>query len=162
MIKTAIGQDSHRFELATSDKPLVLGGVTIPGCPGLSGNSDADVILHAVTNAVSGISGVNILGEISDELCLKKGVTDSRIYLEKALATLTKYSITHLSLSVECKRPKLALHIDTIKTSLAKLLSLQISDIGLTATSGEGLTAFGCGEGIQVFALITAQKIKPS
>lgn len=162
MFKTALGQDSHRFEIETSEKPLVLGGVTISDCPGLVGNSDADVILHAVTNAVSGISGINILGEVSDELCLKKGITNSRVYLSKALETLSEYKISHLSLSIECKRPKLASHIDTIKASLAQLLSLDSSNIGLTATSGEGLTSFGRGEGIQVLALITVQQIKSS
>jgi len=158
MFKTAIGQDSHRFEPDTSSKPLVLGGVIIPGCPGLCGNSDADVVLHAVTNAVSGISGINILGEISDNLCHKQGITDSRIYLEKALDTLTEYTVTHLSISMEGRRPKLAPHIDTLKKSLANMLGLTVSCVGITATTGEDLTEFGRGNGIQVFALITAQK----
>lgn len=156
MIKTAIGQDSHRFETEDSSKTLVLGGVEISGCPGLLGNSDADVILHACTNAISGISGVNILGAVSDDLCLVKGITDSRVYLTKALDTLKKYAITHISISIECKRPKLSPHIPTIKNSLAKLLSISNEDIGLTATTGEGLTDFGRGDGIQVFVIITA------
>ena len=160
MFKTALGQDSHRFEPDTSSKPLVLGGVKIAGCPGLCGNSDADVILHAITNAVSGISGVNILGVISDDLCLKQGITDSCAYLEKALDTLKDYTITHLSLTVEGRRPKLAPHIDTIKKSLSKLLCLPVSGIGITATTGEDLTEFGRGNGMQVFALITVQKKK--
>lgn len=159
MVKTAIGQDSHRFEPDTSSKPLVLGGVMIPGCPGLCGNSDADVILHAITNAISGISGVNILGEASDTLCLKQGITDSSVYLAKALDTMHGYTIIHLSLSIEAKRPKLAPHIDIIKKSLSKLLLLPVSNIGITATSGEELTEFGRGNGIQVFACITVQKI---
>jgi 2-C-methyl-D-erythritol 2,4-cyclodiphosphate synthase len=158
MIKTALGQDSHRFESEQSTKPLRLGGVEIPGCPGLAGNSDADVVLHALTNAVSGISGKNILGEVSDALCLGQGIVDSRVYLGKALETLGGYTITHVSLSVEGKRPVLAPYIDAIKQSLAQLLSVSSSDIGLTATTGEGLTAFGRGEGIHVLALVTAQK----
>lgn len=158
MIKTAIGHDSHRFEPVGSTKPLILGGVSIPDSRGLAGNSDADVILHAITNAVSGISGVNILGKTSDTLCLEQGITDSRVYLEKALDTLKDYAVTHVSVSVECKKPILAPHIGSIKQSLARLLSLSTSDIGLTATSGEGLTAVGKGEGILVTALITAQK----
>ncbi len=158
MIKTALGQDSHRFEPEHSIKPLLLGGVEISGCQGLAGNSDADVILHALTNAVSGISGINILGAVSDELCLQQGITDSRVYLDKALETLGEYTVTHVSISVECKRPALVSHIDTIKSSVAKLLSLSPFDIGLTATTGEGLTAFGRGEGIQAFVLVTAQK----
>ncbi len=160
MFKTAIGQDSHRFEPEGSNKPLLLGGVEIPGCRGLMGNSDADVILHAITNAVSGISGVNILGKTADELCLKKGITDSRVYLKKALDTLTNYKVTHVSLSIEGKRPNIEAHIRDIKNSLSELLSLTPSDIGLTATTGEGLSEFGRGNGIQVFALITAQKIE--
>ncbi len=159
MTKTSIGQDSHRFESETSKKPLILGGIEISGCPGLSGNSDADVLLHAIINAISGISGINILGEICDTLCFEQGIKDSSIYLQKALETLKDYKIIHLSLSIECKRPKLASYIQSIKDSLGELLSLSTSDIGLTATSGEGLTAFGRGEGIQVFAIITTEKI---
>jgi len=155
---SAIGQDSHRFEPETSQKPLILGGVTIPNAPGLNGNSDADVILHAVTNAVSGITGVNILGKISDDLCLKQGITDSRVYLQKALETLGDWKITHLSISVEAKKPHLSKHIPLIKKSLASFLSLTENNIGLTATTGEGLTAFGRGEGIQAFVIVSAVK----
>jgi len=156
MFISAIGQDSHRFEPQSSQKPLILGGVTIPNAPGLSGNSDADVILHAVTNAVSGITGVNILGKISDDLCLKQGITDSRVYLQKALETLGSWSLTHVSISIEAKTPHLSNHIPKIKESLASLLSLSQNNIGLTATTGEGLTAFGQGEGIQAFVIISA------
>jgi 2-C-methyl-D-erythritol 2,4-cyclodiphosphate synthase len=156
MIKIGIGQDSHCFEPETSVKPLILGGVSIPGWPGLSGNSDADVILHAITNAVSGISGVNILGKISDDLCINQGITDSRIYLRKALETLPDSTIVHISLTVECSRPKLAPHIDNIKKSIAEILGIASAAVGLTATTGESLTTFGRGEGMQVFAILTA------
>jgi len=154
---SAIGQDSHRFEPDGSSKPLILGGVTIPNCVGLEGNSDADVILHAVTNAVSGVSGQNILGRISDDLC-RAGQTDSRVYLEKAVETLSidKWKLTHVSISVEAKRPHLADRIPAIKKSIASMLSLQENDIGLTATTGEGLTAFGRGEGIQALVIVSA------
>ncbi|MDR2694334.1 MAG: 2-C-methyl-D-erythritol 2,4-cyclodiphosphate synthase [Chitinispirillales bacterium] len=157
---SAIGQDSHRFEPDGSSKPLILGGVTIPNCAGLEGNSDADVILHAVTNAVSGISGQNILGKISDDLC-RSGQTDSRVYLEKAVETLSVgvWKLTHVSISVEAKRPHLADHIPAIKKSIASMLSLQESSVGLTATTGEGLTAFGRGEGIQALAVVSACRL---
>lgn len=155
-VKCGIGQDSHRFEADGSEKPLVLGGVEITDCEGLAGNSDADVILHAVTNALSGISGVTILGPVSDRMCLEEGIRDSREYVKKALEALEGYSLTHVSVSVECRRPKLLPHIGTIRASLAALLGLDISDVGLTATTGEGLTAFGKGEGIQAIAIATA------
>jgi len=160
MYKTAIGQDSHRFEDEGSTKPLMLGGVLIPGCPGLLGNSDADVVLHALTNAVSGISGSNILGSISDDMCLNKGITDSRSYLFAALETLAAFRIVHVSISIEAKRPRLEPHINAIKSSLAKMLSLDGADIGLTATTGEGLTAFGRGEGMQAFVIVSAREIR--
>ncbi len=159
MFISSIGQDSHRFEPQDSKKPLILGGVTISGCPGLSGNSDADVILHAITNGISGISGVNILGRISDELCLNQGITDSRVYLNEALKTLNRFKIVHVSISIEARRPHLSEHILAIRSSIAKMLSLQVDDIGLTATTGEGLTSFGRGEGMQALVIITAQKL---
>jgi len=155
---SAIGQDSHRFESESSRKPLVLGGVVIPDAIGLAGNSDADVILHAITNAISGVSGVNILGKVSDDLCLNHGIKDSRVYLEKALETLAedKWELTHVSISVEAKYPHLSSYIDGIKRSIASILSLPIKSVGLTATTGEGLTDFGRGHGIQVFAVVSA------
>ncbi len=159
MFKCSIGQDSHRFEPEGSTKPLVLGGITISGCPGLSGNSDADVILHAITNAISGISGINILGAVADKMC-QEGITDSRAYLVKALESLVEYRISHLSLSIEAKRPKLSEHIPRLKESIARLCGIEIADVGITATTGEGLTDFGRGEGIQCLVIATALKIE--
>jgi 2-C-methyl-D-erythritol 2,4-cyclodiphosphate synthase len=157
MYKTGIGQDSHRFEEEGSGKPLVLGGIRIAGCPGLLGNSDADVVLHALVNAVSGISGVNILGKKSDDMCLKQGISDSTAYLTEALKTLGPWKVSHVSISIEGKRPVFAPHIDSMKKNCAILMGLRVSDVGITATSGEGLTAFGRGEGLQVFAIVTAE-----
>ena len=156
MFRMSIGQDSHRFEPSNSQKPLILGGVTLAGHQGLSGNSDADVVLHAITNAVSGISGENILGAVSDEMCLKQGITDSRAYLNRALQTLGDRKLIHLSVSLEAKHPKLASHVPAIREKLAELLNLPIDSVGFTATTGEGLTSFGRGEGIQAFAVLTA------
>ncbi|OUD13834.1 2-C-methyl-D-erythritol 2,4-cyclodiphosphate synthase [Thioflexithrix psekupsensis] len=154
-IKTAIGQDSHGFEYADGDKPLVLGGVIFERERGLEGNSDADVMLHALTNAISGITGVNILGKISDDLC-QQGMTDSRVYLAEALKYLNGWQICHASFSIECAQPKISPKIPELKASLSQLLQLTVDDIGITATSGEDLTAFGRGEGIQVFCIVTA------
>lgn len=159
IVRTGLGQDSHRFEQETAKKPLLLGGVTIPGSPGLAGNSDADVILHALTNAISGITGTNILGAVSDKLCLEQGITDSRVYLKKAMEYLGNTRIVHVSISVEALRPKLAPHIPAIRESVAELLSVPFESVCLTATTGEGLTGCGKGEGISVFAIITAEQL---
>lgn len=162
---SAIGQDSHRFssdhELA--DEPgrrLILGGLVLAGERPLAGNSDADVLLHAMTNAISGITGRNILGSRADELCLLRGIRDSAVYLREALSDLQElgWSLTHLSLSVEGKKPKFAPWMDALRQKLADLTGLRIEDVGLTATSGEDLTSFGRGEGLQVFCLITVRR----
>lgn len=153
----AIGQDSHKFDLENK-KGLVLGGVDIPFEFGLLANSDGDVLLHALTNAVSGLSGKNILGEIADKLCLIQNIKDSSAYLLEALKYLDGIRIIHVSFSVECLRPKLASHIDRIKSSVALLLGLSCEDIGITATTGEGLSAAGRGEGIAVTCIITGLK----
>lgn len=158
MIRTGIGQDSHRFEPEGSQKPLMLGGLFIAGCQGLEGNSDADVVLHAVTNAISGVTGVNVLGAISDEMCLGRGIKESSAYLIKALESLGTMKIIHLSISIEAKRPVMAPHIFAMKARIAELLQLSASDIGITATSGEGLTDPGRGHGIAVIAIVTVDK----
>ncbi len=154
-MKVGIGQDSHRFDFDNTEKALILGGIVFEGEPPLKGNSDADVILHSITNAISGVTCVNILGDISDELCLGQGVTDSSVYLREAMKYLKDYRIVHLSLSIECKRPKISPRIGELRQSLSVLLGIPENCIGITATSGEGLTPFGQGLGIQVFSIIT-------
>ncbi|MDM8568105.1 2-C-methyl-D-erythritol 2,4-cyclodiphosphate synthase [Thiotrichales bacterium HSG1] len=162
-IKTGLGQDSHRFQDKSkpdkfwANKPLLLGGVLFDDDLSLQGNSDADVVLHALCNSISGVTGVNILGKISDDLCAR-GITDSSVYVKEALKYLGDWQICHVSFSIEGKVPKITPKISNIKNSISKLLNLQTQDIGITATSGEGLTDFGCGKGIQVFCVVTVIK----
>lgn len=163
----SIGQDSHRFvPVDASGKPtdaqdnqqLILGGCVIPDGRPLMANSDGDVLLHALINAISGITCVNILGETADRLCLDEGIKDSRKYLALALQALTDQSITHVSFSIECRIPRLAGHIENIRSSVAALLQINPRSVGITVTSGEGLSAFGRGEGIMVFCSATARR----
>ena len=153
-MKAAIGQDRHRFE-ESPGKPLILGGVVFPGEPGLLANSDGDVVLHAITNAVSGITGQNILGKIADEMC-QSGITDSAEYLRKALEFLHG-RVSHVSLSMECLRPKISPMIPEMREHIAGLLGVAPSAIGITATTGEGLTDCGKGLGISVLCILTAE-----
>ena len=83
IMKVGIGQDSHRFDFDDREKKLILGGVLFEGHPPLKGNSDADVILHSITNAISGVTCVNILGEISDKMCFSDNIKDSSFMLKK-------------------------------------------------------------------------------
>lgn len=153
-MKCAIGQDSHSFTQKLG-KPLLLGGVNIMNGQPLKGNSDADVVLHALTNAISGITGVNILGSIADEMCINDNITDSSMYVREALKYMQNYNIKHVSFSVECLVPKLENYIYDIRNNIANLLAIDISSIGFTAHTGEELTLFGRGKGIMCTCIIT-------
>lgn len=159
MTISAIGQDSHAFDFTDKNKKLILAGIEFSGYPPLIGNSDADVVFHAVTNAISGITGINVIGIISDKMC-KKGITNSKEYLKRAMEYLFDYEIVHLSISIEAKIPSISPKIVKMKQSLGDILQLSPMKIGITATTGEGLTDCGKGMGIQVLAIITAEKRK--
>jgi 2-C-methyl-D-erythritol 2,4-cyclodiphosphate synthase len=152
---TGLGQDSHKFG---SNKPLILGGVEFDG-EGFIANSDGDVVLHALTNAASGITCKNILGKIADEMC-KNGVTDSREYLKAALQDLQDlgFKIEHISISMECLTPKISPKIEKMRVTIANLVGLKNHNIGITATTGEGLSDFGKGFGVFVSVIITVSK----
>lgn len=155
-MKVGIGQDSHRFDFENTKKKFVLGGVVFEGVAPLSGNSDADVVLHAITNAISGVTCVNILGKTADEMCLIDGITDSSEYVVEALKYLVNIKIVHVSISIECSYPKITPKIQDMRKVISTLLSIPENSVGITATTGEGLTAFGQGKGIQAFCCVTA------
>ncbi|HAB99204.1 MAG TPA: 2-C-methyl-D-erythritol 2,4-cyclodiphosphate synthase [Parachlamydiales bacterium] len=155
LFRTGIGQDSHRFLPADSSKPCMIGGIIFEGVPGLDADSDGDVVYHALCNAISSLTGAPILGRIAVELCRKDGITDSQVYLEKALQTLQGQKIVHIAFTIEGKRPRLQEKIDQVKRKVASVCSLHEKQVGLTVTSGDGLTDFGCGEGLQCFCVLT-------
>ena len=157
--KVGIGQDSHRFLPADSSKPCVIAGLIFEEGPGLSADSDGDVVFHAICNAITSLTGVPILGGIAIELCHKNGITDSQVYLEKALQTLGKKTIEHVALTIEAKRPRLQDRNVEMRQKIADVLKVGLDQVGLTATSGDGLTDFGCGEGLQCFCILTTSEI---
>ncbi len=154
-MRVGIGQDSHRFDFEDHTKELILGGVKFPGHAPLKGNSDADVVLHSLTNAISGVTGVNILGSVSDEMCLKHGIKDSSLYLKEALKHLGEKKVIHVSISIECMTPQITPRIPEMRSKIASLLDIPEDCVGITATSGEGLSEFGRGKGIQVLSVVT-------
>ena len=154
-VRTGIGQDSHRFLPEDSTKPCLLGGLIFEGVPGFQANSDGDVILHALCNAISSVTGEIILGKRADELLEKDGITDSSVYLQEALKTLGKQQITHVAITVEAARPKFLKRIPELRRHIAEVMHLTLSQVGITATTGEGLTDFGCGEGVQCLCILT-------
>lgn len=153
-MKVGIGQDSHRFDFEEKNKKLILGGVVFEG-PAFSANSDGDVVLHAITNAVSGVTCKNILGEIADNMC-RSGITDSKEYLTEALKYLNE-KIVHISVTIEGKMPKISPKVEEMRASISNIMGISSSQVGITATTGEGLTEFGKGNGVSVFAILTVE-----
>ncbi len=152
-IRVGLGQDSHRFDTSGN---LVLGGVTITSAPKLQGNSDGDAVLHALTNALSSALGGGSLGTFADKM-YTGGITDSSQYLAEIMKALYEKEgkITNLSVSIEASKPKLEAFFSQMKEHIAAVCEINSHQIGITVTSGEGLTAVGKGEGIAVFALVT-------
>lgn len=154
-MKVAIGQDSHRIDRNNKEKKLLLGGIEFQENYSLSANSDGDVVLHAITNAISGITCQNILGKIADDMC-KKGIIDSEEYLKEALKYL-KEKIVHLSISIECLTPKISPKVQEMRKNIARILQIEENCVGITATTGEGLTEAGKGNGISVLVCLTVE-----
>jgi len=156
--RTGIGQDSHRFLPPDSTKPCVIAGVIFEDIPGFNANSDGDIVFHAICNAISSLTGILILGNIADDLCLKDGITDSEVYLQEAMKTLGSQKISHVAVTIEAKKPKFKERLLEMRSSIARVMGLDISEVGITATTGEGLTDFGCGDGAQCFAIVTTEE----
>jgi len=153
--RTGIGQDSHRFLPEDSTKPCVICGVIFEEVPGFSADSDGDVVFHAICNAITSVTEVPTLAKRAKELCDKDGITDSAVYLKYALKSLKSKEIIHVAISLEGKRPYFQDRINYMKEKLSKIMNIEKKCIGITATSGDGLTDFGCGEGVQCFCIIT-------
>ena len=154
-MRVAIGQDSHRINYDNTEKKLILAGVEFEENFSILANSDVDVVMHAITNAVLDVTCKNILGKVADDMC-KSGITDSEEYLKEALKYLDG-RILHLSISIECKVPKISPKIEEMRKNLARILNIGENCIGITATSGEELTEAGKGNGINVFTCITVE-----
>ena len=159
MTKFAIGQDSHRIDYEKGKGKVVIGGVEFEENFSIVANSDGDVVLHALTNAISGITCKNILGKMTDEMCKNEGITDGKEYVKEALKYL-KGKITHVSITIECKLPKITPKVEEMRKSIGNLLEISENSVGITATTGEGLTEFGKGNGIQAFVCITVEEDK--
>ena len=133
----------------------MLGGLCFNDAPALAGNSDADVILHALTDAISGVTGKTVIGAVADGMC-RSGITDSKAYLQVALDDLGPWQLTHVSIVLECLRPKIDPKVPALRESIAELLGLEVADVCITATTGERLNDVGRGLGIHATVIVTA------
>lgn len=151
--RIGIGEDSHRFTAKyDSSKPLLIGGVKIDTPLSFDANSDGDIVLHALCNAITSAIGDKTLSEYADPMC-HSGITDSQAYLKEALQRATTqypaFQIQNVILSLEGKNPKIAPHHEKIQKKLMSLLNLTASQVGITYTTGEGLSDFGKGLGLR-------------
>ena len=158
--RTGIGQNIRRFLSEDSSKPCIIAGIIFDDVPGLDADSDGDVVYHAICNAITSLTGVPILSGIARDLCRKDGITDSQVYLEKALQTLGPQKIVHAALTIEGKRPYFEPQIEAMRKKIASVLGIQPHQIGITAGSGDGLTDFGCGDGLQCFCILSTVEVQ--
>lgn len=153
MMRIGHGFDVHRL---VPDRPLVLGGVTIPYEYGLLGHSDADVLLHAVSDAILGALGLGDIGRhFPDTDPSYKGI-NSMLLLEHVigLAQTRKYRISNLDTTIVAQRPKLAPHISQMITNLATACQVPSGCVNVKATTTEELGYTGRGEGISAHAVV--------
>ncbi len=155
---TGIGQDSHRFLKNDSKKKCIIGAVEFENCEAMDADSDGDVVLHAICNAITSISHVPILGKVAIDLCHNQNITDSKVYLQKAIETLGSYQIEHVALTIEGKKPKFQKKSEDIRKSVSSLLNLEVTQVGITSTTGDELTDFGKGEGLMCFCSLSVSQ----
>jgi len=153
MMRIGHGFDVHRL---VSDRPLILGGVTIPYEYGLLGHSDADVLLHAVSDAILGALGLGDIGHHFPETdAAYKGI-DSMLLLEHVvgLAQARGFQVGNLDTTIVAQRPKLAPHVAQMVTNLAKVCKIPSGCVNVKATTTEQLGYTGRGEGISAHAVV--------
>lgn len=155
MLRVGQGFDVHRF--ADDDRPLVLGGVTIPGERGLLGHSDADAVAHAVADALLGAAGLGDIGmHFPDTDPRWKGADSMQLLREvTSLVARDGWSVENVDVNVVCERPKIAPHRVAMQENLAAAVGAPVSVKGRRA---EGLGAIGRAEGIACLAVALLTK----
>jgi 2-C-methyl-D-erythritol 2,4-cyclodiphosphate synthase len=146
------GVDLHRFS-TDPGRPLVLGGVVVPGALGLDGHSDADVVAHALADALLGAGGLGDLGRHFPDTDPKWHGADSIAILRQVVTMLGSAGFTPVSAdcTVIAERPHLAAHIEAMADCLGKVLGVPV---GVKATRAEGLGALGRAEGMGCLAVV--------
>lgn len=152
------GYDLHRL---VEGRPLILGGVKIDYEKGLLGHSDADALLHAITDALLGAAGLGDIGRhFPDTDPAYKGI-DSKILLSEAVALVVKagWVIANVDATVIAQAPKLAPHMDKIRQSVAQSIGIDLHRVNIKAKTKEGCDAVGQKEAIEVHAIVLLEAI---
>ncbi|HEY8490532.1 MAG TPA: 2-C-methyl-D-erythritol 2,4-cyclodiphosphate synthase [Dehalococcoidia bacterium] len=157
-MRIGIGYDLHRFQApegAPDGRPLVLGGLEIPGAPPLTGFSDADALLHAVIDALLGAAALGDIGRHFPPGDARYRGISSAVLLERTLALVRQagFRVVNVDATVVAERPRLAPHLDRVRDRLAELLGLDPGRVNVKAKTNEGAGAVGRGEAIAVTAV---------
>ncbi len=154
MIRTGIGYDIHRF---AENRRLMLGGIEIPSERGLAGHSDADVVLHALADALLGAAALGDIGHLFPPSDPSIAGIDSRIILRTAAERVRAagYAIGNIDVTVIAERPRIAPHITAMRDVIAADLGIPENRASIKATTNERLGAIGREEGIAALAIAT-------
>lgn len=153
MYKIGYGFDAHRF---SKDSKLIIGGVEIAFEFGLKGHSDADVLSHALCDALLGALGEGDIGTYFPDSDPKYKGMSSLVFLEETMILLKErgFEIENLDSVIVCEKPKIAPHIQNIKETLAPVLGISAKSLGVKATTTDQMGFTGRGEGIAVHAVV--------
>lgn len=152
------GYDVHKL---VENRKLILGGVEIPYEKGLLGHSDADVLLHAIMDAILGAAALGDIGKLFPDTDEKFKGADSMILLEEVCKVINQegYKIGNVDSTVIAQRPKLAPYILKMRENISKVCNVDLSQISVKATTEEKLGFTGSGEGISAHAVCLLEKI---
>jgi 2-C-methyl-D-erythritol 2,4-cyclodiphosphate synthase len=156
-MKIGFGYDSHRF---TENRPLILAGVNIPSKKGLAGHSDADVLVHAICDAMLGAMGAADIGcHFPETDPLYKDIS-SLILLEKVCTLMSRrgYKISNIDTTILLESPKIRPFVPEMEENLARILDLEKENLNIKAKTNEGMGFIGKNEGIASFAVVILEK----
>ncbi|MBE6706235.1 MAG: 2-C-methyl-D-erythritol 2,4-cyclodiphosphate synthase [Ruminococcaceae bacterium] len=158
MIRIGHGYDVHRLG---EERRLIIGGVEIPYEMGLIGHSDADVLLHAVCDALLGAAAMGDIGKLFPDTDAKYEGADSLILLRKVVTRLNTsgYRVVNVDSTVIAQAPKLAPYIQKMRSNIARTLDVKLDAVSVKATTEEGLGFSGEGLGIAAHAVCLIEKI---
>ena len=157
-MRVGLGLDAHAFAAPEDERKLILGGVEIPSERGLLGHSDADVLAHAVTDALLGAAGLEDIGHYFPDTDAEWRDADSMELLREARRIVGgAWEVANVDAVVVCERPKIRDHRGVMRKNLANALNVEFSQVGVRGTTTERLGFAGRGEGIAAQAVCLLQ-----
>jgi len=153
MFRIGFGSDTHRLE---KNKPLILGGVRIESDFGAVGHSDADALLHAVTDAIFGALALGDIGSHFSDKDERWANADSQVFLSEAVRLMKEknFAVVNVDSVINLEKPKLRQHIDAMRGNLARILEVEIGCVSVKAKTGEKVDAVGESRAVKTEAVV--------